>query len=215
MARLRLTIPPGPQGHPAIEGGGWFHADGGSLPHPVTVRLALDETGRLICTGIIVESEHEITAREMRFKLGRLLAEIAAEVSKPATSRRLLKEVLGRLGIPVRFVKAAGHTPRRSAPQTHLVPEPWRALLPVSSRRTPARPRTRTGPPGHDDEFYEGIAADYKRALREQPQRPIRALMEARGYSEAQMHRHLREARKRELLPATPGGRTSARKGRK
>jgi hypothetical protein len=88
----------------------------------------------------------------------------------------------------------------------------WRWLLPLPGRRVPQR--TRSGPRGHDEGFYRAVADAYKRAQREHPQRPIQALMEQLGYSEAQMHRHLREARARDLLPSlTTRGRSSARKG--
>jgi hypothetical protein len=143
-----------------------------------------------------------LQARDLRFKLAEVIGTLAA--AKPATLRRLQREALARFDIPIGGEPATG---RHS----------WRWLVPASARI----PRVaRPGPRGRDDGFYRAVGEAYTRAKRQQPQRPIRALMEQFDYSEAQMHRHLREARKRhpELFaqkegaprPSSPRDRTPA-----
>jgi hypothetical protein len=190
----------------------------------VNIRLEQDADGRLVATGLLIEADRELMARDLRFRLADVVTGFASAASKPATQTRLWSELLDRLGIE--YVQE-GATPSasqsRGKASTRLVeeagseaanvPDQWRWLLPVATRRALPR-RTRPGPKGHDDAFYRGITDAYMRALREQPQRPIQTLMEHFGYEEAQMHRHLRGAEARGFLSPRTRGRSSARKER-
>jgi hypothetical protein len=167
-------------------GGTWIRAQGGGLPHPVTIRLEVGADGRLLVTGLLVEAKHELTARDLRFRLASVVTEFSAATTKPATLKRLVRE---RIGIEVEWERE---------PPASLDPD-WRKLLLPEVRERPRR--TRPGPRGHDDDWYRQLAREYRLAQREHPQRPIQALIEARGYSEPATHRQLREARKRGLLP--------------
>jgi hypothetical protein len=186
---MRFSIPRG--GSPAIsEDGRWVRAEGDPLPHPVTIRLEVGEDGRLLVTGLLIETDHELTARDLRFPIAAVVEAFDAALRKPATVRRLFKELWGTELI------LEGDWPAE-------LPAAWGDLL-LPARTAPRR--TRPGPHGHDQSFYVELAADYRRAMREHPQRPIQALMEWRGFSEPATHRQLREARKRDLLPPRTKG---------
>jgi hypothetical protein len=192
---MEFSIPRG--GTPRIgEAGTWVRADGDGLRHPVAIRLQVADDGRLLVTGLLIEADHELIARDLRFPIGRIVAAFSAAMGRPATLKRLFRELLGS------DLVLEGDIPEALPPE-------WRKLL---LPPTDAPRRTRPGPHVHDDAFYQRLAEDYRQALRTHPQRPIRALMKARGYSEPTIHRQLREARRRGFLPATTRGRPSARK---
>jgi hypothetical protein len=197
IASVRFSIP----GRPTVAGEGWVHAEGDPLPHPVSIRVKQDADGRLVATGLLIEADRELTARDLRFPLASVIADLAA--SKPHARKKLAREYFANFGIELVFEGSESESPTVTS---------WRWLAPVSGR---VPRRTRPGPRGHDHAFYRDIADAYKRAQREHPQRPIQTLMDDFGYSEAQIHRHLRGARERELLPPTTRGRaTPARKGK-
>jgi hypothetical protein len=188
---MRFSVPRG--GTPTIDQAGtWVRAEGGDLPHPVTVRLQVADDGRLQVTGMLIEAEPELTAQDLRLSLPQVVAGFSAAMSNPQTLKRLFRELLG-----IELI-IEGDNPSEELPPA------WRELLLPGATDTPRR--IRPGPRGHDDAFYEEVARDYRRAQREQPQRPIQALMEWRGYSEPATHRQLREARKRGLLPPATKG---------
>ena len=204
MQGMKFSIP----GRPTVEGEGWVRVEGDPLPHPVSIRVALDADGRLVATGLLIEADRELSARDLRFPLATVVAGLASDVSKPRTRARLLRERLAAFGIKLRV---EGGEPSESASDANPM---WRWLLPLAGRRIPARTRSRT----HDDAFYRGVAAAYAQAQREHPKRPIQALMEALGYEEAQTHRHLRAARKlidphtgKSFIPPTRGRSTAGK----
>jgi hypothetical protein len=183
---MRFSIPP--TGTPAIsDDGRWVRAEGDPLPHPVTLRLEVGDDGRLLVTGLLIEAQHELTARDLRFPLAQIVEAFDAALRKPQTVSRLFRELTGS------ELLLEGDWPTE-------LPAAWRDLL-LPPPATDAPRRTRPGPHGHDESFYRELARDYRRAMREHPQRPIQVLIESRGFSEPAIHRQLKEARKRGLLP--------------
>ena len=112
---------------------------------------------------MLVEADGELTSRELRIPLARIVADFADAASKPATHSRLFGELLG-----IDF-RLTGKVPPK-------IPGLWQDLLPVTTKERPI-PRVRPGRRGHSDAFYRQVAKDYRRVKRERPRAPIRALM--------------------------------------
>ncbi len=148
---MRFSIPA--RGVPRLAGATWIRAEDRELPHPVLIRLGLGDDGRLVATGVLVEADDELTSRELRIPLARIVAEFADAASKPATHSRLFGELHG---IDYRLT---GEVPPK-------IPGLWEDLLPVTSKERPIR-RVRPGRRGHSDAFYRQVAKDYRRVKRE------------------------------------------------
>ena len=197
MAVMQFSVPD----QVPVEGS-WIRAEGGVLPHPVMLRLAVADDGRMLVTGLVIEADQGLASSDLRFRLSKVVSEFSAAASKPATLKRLFKEITGsdlvwegsakRSKAPARLVL--------EGPEPNVLPPEW-SWLPLLLPSSTASPRARPGPRGHDEEFYRRLASAYRKAQREHPRRPIQALVESRGYSEPATHRQIREARRRGLLP--------------
>ena len=140
MPIMRFSIPA--RGIPQVTGATWIRAEDRELPHPVSIRLGLGDDGRLVATGVLVEADDELTSRELRIPLARIVAEFADAASKPATHSRLFGELHG-IGY-----RLTGQVPPK-------IPGLWEDLLPVTSKERlypacarPARPLGRLLSPG-------------------------------------------------------------------
>jgi hypothetical protein len=177
---MRFSMPRG--GVPGLTGTTWVRAEGPELPFPVYVRLGRDDEGRLVTTALLVGGDRVLTARELReVRLADIANRFAAEVSKPATYSRLVSEYFG--GVTHRW---AGKPPAR-------VPRALQQLLPELEDKRPVA-RVRPGRRGHPPAHYREVAKAYRRAKREHPQAPIRALIRELHASEPTVHRWLNRA---------------------
>jgi hypothetical protein len=193
---MRFSIPA--RGTPPIDGASWIQVQGvrvadRDLP-PFFVRMGLGDDGRLLATGLLIETEEELTTRALRLPLADIVSRFAAAASKPATYKRLHAELFAR-GDLANDERWSAWEPE-GATAADFVAQP---------RSGPAVkvPRARPGRHGHPPDFYRAFAKDYERAMREHPHRPIRALMEQLGYSEAQVHRFKDKARAQGYLKAS------------
>jgi hypothetical protein len=194
---MKFTVPR--NGVPDTGSASWVRAEGDPLPHPVFVRLALGDDGQLIATGLLVDAESgELTTRGSRVSLADVVRAFASAVSRPATYKRLARELHGRAP------SAAEGDWRPDLSST-----PWIEFVAVSAsgpdalRHVPV-PRTRPGRRGHPDEHYLKVAQAYRRAKRTHPRAPIRALMEELHAAEPTVHRWVRTARERGYLDKRP-----------
>jgi hypothetical protein len=170
MPELRLSVP----NRPDLKGT-WVRAAGGDLPQPVLVRLGLSDDGRLVATGLHIEAPSELAARDLRLPLAWIVGEIAAR--RPDVFKSLLAE---RLEYADRIKRARGKMDTLRA-----------AAQPVGR---PVMRRARPGRRGHPDAHYRQVAQAYRRAKRQHPRGPIRALMEELHASEPTVHRWLNTA---------------------
>jgi hypothetical protein len=187
---MRFSIPA--YGAPQIDGI-WIRVEGDDLPHPVLFRLGVGEDGQLIATGLLIAAERELTTRAVRLPLASIVSRFAAEVvAKPSTYKRLQAELSGH-----DFEKDArwrAWTAEGAAP-TDFVSHPRTGPVQV--------PRVRPGRRGYPDDHYRQVAKAYRRAKRQHPRAPIRALMEELNASEPTIHRWIGIARDKGFLKAT------------
>lgn len=160
----------------------WWEAQLEGMPHPVLVRLAKGEDGRLVCTGLILGAQTNVWPRPD-------LGDEHLTPEREVTARSLRAVPLGAI---VSRLTATSHLPGDNLANT-LPPD-----LPL--------PKLRPGPKGHPRQHFEDMAARYRRALVTNPRRPVKAVSEETGYPEATVRRHLQRARDMGLLePAPPG----------
>jgi hypothetical protein len=192
MSAMRFSVPR--HGTPGIEGASWIRAEGGDLPHPVLVRLGLGDDNRIVATGVLIEAEGELSTRALRLPLAGIVAAFVAAASRPATYKRLRRELFG---IDAESEGEAAWRP--DAPEG--MPAWWLAADFLSSAdRTQAVPRVRPGRRGYPDAHYRQVAQAYGRAKRKRPRAPIKALMAELHITEPTAHRWLRTARERGLV---------------
>jgi len=157
-----------------LEGSDPRDSDG---PVPVFLSLSRSDSGRLICTGLIIgrqpawnEGSVEVTSRGLR------------EVP--------IAEYIG-------LAQASGEMPDSYGAAV-------RALLTLAPQSP--RARRRPGPKGYDDEHFKHVAAAYRRAGVEAPRAPMKWLTNYLYASEPTVRRWVQRARDRGYLgAATPG----------
>jgi hypothetical protein len=183
---------------PQIGGASWIRVEGDELPHPILIRLALSDDGRLVASGLIVESDGELTTRSLRLPLARIVAEFAAAAAHVPTYKRLRRELMGRT---TESAGEAAWTPQ--IPKG--VPDWWLAsdFIDTPTRLRQAKTARRPGRRGYPDQHYREVAKAYTRAARQHPRAPIQALMKELHATEPTVHRWLRTARERGYLPPT------------
>lgn len=166
-------------------------------PHLLAIRLGVGDDGRLVATGVHLDAgpHEEVTARDLRFPLAKILSEFTRFASDPDRFKRLLGQTLP--GVDVTLL------PTGEGPQT--VPGGWRLIFEQWLRwhaggSTPAVMRARPGRAGYPDEHYEHVAELYRQAKRQRPRAPIRALMGELHVSEPTVHRWLRTAAEKGFL---------------
>jgi hypothetical protein len=167
----------------------WIRAEGGALPLPVHVRLGTSADGRLIATGVQIETDGELNARDLRLPLARIVSEFGAAASHPRNFKRFMQEAYGmdvvwEGGEPSKMETALGELLRWS---------------PTSTRRSPV-PRSRPGRRGYPAEHYRQVAKVYRQAKRQRPRAPIRFVMDELHASEPTVHRWLNAAVEKGLL---------------
>lgn len=167
--------------------GTWVRVEGGDLPHPFYFRFSLADDGRLVATGLHIEADGELAARDLRIPLASVVSDFLAASAKPATAGRLREELVRGIKFDLSGVEG------------DELPEAWKWLLPVPAKKRPVR-RARPGRRGHPETHYRQVAQAYREAKRRQPRAPIRALMEELHASEPTIHRWLRTARERGYL---------------
>lgn len=199
---MKFSIPP--HGTPGLGGAGWIRVEGvraaGKDLPPVHIRLGLGDDGRLVATGLLIEANGELTTRELRLPLARIVSLFAAATEKPATYKRLVAERDHPGRDFDKDPRWRDWTPdtAKGAFATDFVPVPWEGPRPEVQTSRPGRR-------GHPDEHYRKIARAYTIAKRKYPKNPVQKLMEATGTPghprpEATVHRWIREARKRGFL---------------
>lgn len=177
------TLPKRGPGHIREAVDGTWHrvvADDETMPD-ICVRLAQSPDGRLVCTGLLLTSPTEVTARGMR--------EVRIAEIVTAAARYLSSEGPTSLRWALSSFINAGENLSDTVGETAVA-------------------RTRPGPSGHPREHYERVAELYRRALVEHPRAPVKALVDqlGPGHADSTVRRWLREARLMGLLgPATPG----------
>lgn len=183
-------------GIPEIHGASWIRASGERLPYPVLIRLGVGDDGRLVATGLLIETEGELTTRAARTPVAEIVTEIAA--LKPAAWKQLFAEMIGRPEC------AKDKRWRDWQPEA---PEGFPAGLAADFVAVPARTRpvkrVRPGRRGYPDDYYRDIATRYAQAKRQHPRAPIRALMAELHATEPTVHRWLRTAREKGFIKAT------------
>jgi Transposase C of IS166 homeodomain len=191
---MKFSIPE--NGVPQIEGASWIQAEGNGLPHRVFVRLETTEDQRLVASGLLIEVEpgNELTTRDTRVPLARIVAEFNAAASRPATYKRLRRQLFG--------IKTESEAEDAWQPEAGG----WLAadFVAVSARKRPVR-RQSPGRRGLPEDHYKTVADAYKRAKRQHPRSPIKAVMSELHAAEPTVHRWLRTARERGYLEKRPG----------
>jgi hypothetical protein len=191
--RMRFSIPP--YGKLELSGASWIHVEGGDLPHPMSVRLGVRADGQLVATGVVIDADEgvEVTTRDLRLSLAQILSEFAATVARPSEKRRLYGELHGHpeFADDERFQQWSEDHPGSAVD-----------FLDVGAR---LRAVKRPGRRGWSDDHYREVAKAYRRAWREHPRAPIRALMEEFGSPgspapESTVHRWIRTARAKGFL---------------
>jgi hypothetical protein len=199
---MKFSVPS--HGIPEIQGASWIRADGvvvaGKKLPPLLIRLGVGGDGRLIATGLLIESDGELTTRALRLPLAGIVAEFAAVQSKPATHKRLLAELWGRTDLE-KDERWRDYKPEAPA---DLLAGLAADFVDVAARTDPPQ-RARPGRRGHPDEHFERIARAYLIAKRNYPKDPIRKLVKATGASEATVHRWLKTARDKGILKDRKG----------
>jgi hypothetical protein len=147
-------------------------------PVPVMLTMSRADSGRLICTGLIIgrqpvwnDGRTEVTSRSLR-------------------------------GIPIaEYIGLAQQT--AEIPDSYG--EAVRALLTLAPESP--RARRRPGPKGYDDGHFEYVAAAYRRAGVEAPRAPMKWLTNYLYASEPTVRRWVQRARDRGYLGAAIPGR--------
>ena len=148
-----------------------------------------------MATGLLIQAKGEVTARALRrIPLPAIVTEFASAASKPATYKRLRRELFGIAAESESEAKWRPKAPRG-------VPEWWLAadFLEVADRARSV-PRLRPGKRGYPDDFYRQVGRSYLRAKRRHPRAPIKALMAEFDRPEPTVHRWLQTARERGFL---------------
>jgi hypothetical protein len=195
---MRFSVPRSgrlPGDYEGVHGASWVRAEAGGLPHPVYVRLGLGDDQRLVATGVLVETEGELTARTMRVPLSRIVTGFAAAASTVRTYKRLRRELHG-----------SSASKAEAAWDPH--PGQWLAFeflaLPELERPV-RRARLRPGPRGHTADHYREVARVYRRAKLQQPRSFIKAFMREMHTTEKTAHRWINTARERGHIKERPG----------
>lgn len=158
----------------------WYEVTGGGLTAPVMLRLGRAADGRLVCTGLVLGHDVPVDGPPPEITTRSLrisLASIVQTIARRAENRASTNP-MDKLG---RFV--------------------------IDRTKPAGPPRVRPGRQGHGAEFYEEVTAAYRRALRQHPEAPTKALAaNYPGWSEAAVRYWLRVARDRGLLGRSERG---------
>jgi hypothetical protein len=176
---MRFEVQPDGRLPDSDMGGTWVLVEDAALPRPLHLRVAALDDGRLICTGLLVDStpDRELTARDLR-KIP--LAEILTTLAKPR-KRRWLGKLLGH--------GDEDRTGQQRQTQT------WQSGYRVERVR-----RARPGRGGYPDDHYRQVAKEYRRAKLQHPRAPIQALISELHVSEPTVHRWLNSAAQKGFL---------------
>ena len=168
--------------NPELGGEGlWIQVKDRELSHATCVRLAVTADGKLAATGLVIEAELGMTARETRIPLARIVNTFASQ--SPATLKRLYLS---------RF--PAGVDPQVPGEVTAA------RVVTTPGKTVPIVRAPRPGVRGHPDRYYRQIAKAYARAKRLHPRAPMKHLARELQTPEPTLYRALQQARKKGLL---------------
>lgn len=174
----------------------WVRVEDAALPRPLYVRLGVGDDNRLVCTGLLVDSdpelELELTARDLRrIPLSEILTTIIRQASRNP-----------ELGSLIVFLYAGAHA-RTPDPGADVYDSLTRMQAVADRQRSRRVRRARPGRRGYPDDHYRQVAKAYREAKQQRPRAPVRALMEELHVSEPTVHRWLRTAREKGFLKTT------------
>jgi hypothetical protein len=191
-------------GVPPVSGGSWIRVDGlevaGQRLATVFIRLGLSQRQQLIATGLLVETDGELSTRALRIPLTRIVREYAAATEDdPQMVRQLAAEIYGHpeLMNDPRF-RDYIHEPNGVPPGAVVIDTD--ALRKRVRRPPPSRPGRR----GHPESFYRKVADDYSQAKRDSPREPVREMFLHMGYwvTDRQIRRYIKKAREMGFIKA-------------
>ncbi len=168
----------------------WWQVTGGDLPAPVLVRLGPTPEGEIACTGVVVGIDDEgkqraVTASALRIPLAGIVSELTQGIRRDYKLERGERSVSFKVE---HFEQILGFLADSAPPITV--------------------PRVRPGVRGHSDEHFREVVTRYRRALKDEPFAPTKAVIaQYPNWSPAAVRYWLRIARKRGLLAKSEPGR--------